>query len=179
MTGLMMDSQEGHNAVVQFLLEGTADANRVTNKGVTALMIASQHGQDEVVKTLIWEGKADVNVATLSGDTALIWASNGGHDEIVKRLINSGAHVNKPANGGYTAATVALEKAFQKGNDATVNTIITLINKDENHVCNKCSKTTRDLKRILKKCSGCKKVYHCSKECLKADWKAHKPVCFM
>eukprot|EP00798_Chlamydomonas_sp_ICE-L_P020078 gene20078-26794_t len=29
----------------------------------------------------------------------------------------------------------------------------------------------------LKKCAGCHRVAYCSKECQKADWKAHKPVC--
>ena len=27
------------------------------------------------------------------------------------------------------------------------------------------------------KCSGCGKVYYCSKECQKEDWKVHKPNC--
>ena len=31
--------------------------------------------------------------------------------------------------------------------------------------------------KTLKKCSVCKAVAYCSKECQKADWKNHKPVC--
>lgn len=46
--------------------------------------------------------------------------------------------------------------------------------------CNYCHKkeSEKDGKEIkLKRCSRCKKVYYCSKECQKEDWKTHKKEC--
>ena len=38
-------------------------------------------------------------------------------------------------------------------------------------VCNKCGNPG------TLRCSKCKKVYYCSKECQKSDWKTHKLSC--
>lgn len=37
--------------------------------------------------------------------------------------------------------------------------------------CAKCSK------EAFKRCSKCKNVWYCSRECQVADWKEHKPKC--
>jgi splicing suppressor protein 51 len=41
--------------------------------------------------------------------------------------------------------------------------------------CNICKKTSTQVE--LKKCAKCKTADYCSRECQKADWKAHKKVC--
>jgi 3-phosphoinositide dependent protein kinase-1 len=38
--------------------------------------------------------------------------------------------------------------------------------------CNNCHKTNVDMFR----CAGCT-IYYCSRECQRADWKIHKPIC--
>jgi len=35
----------------------------------------------------------------------------------------------------------------------------------------------RDKMSFLSACGACKEVFYCSRECQKADWKAHKPAC--
>ncbi|RSL99565.1 hypothetical protein CEP52_009682 [Fusarium oligoseptatum] len=41
--------------------------------------------------------------------------------------------------------------------------------------CNKCNKSGSEVS--LKHCAKCKQTHYCSRECQKADWKAHKKVC--
>ena len=44
--------------------------------------------------------------------------------------------------------------------------------------CHQCEITADKLTTgSLKTCSGCKKVYYCSRDCQGEDWKAHKLVC--
>lgn len=74
---------------VQVLLARGADVNKKLKRGQTALMIASYHGDTDMVRLLISSG-ADVN-GDCDGDTALSWAKEKGHTEIVNLLIATGA----------------------------------------------------------------------------------------
>ena len=48
---------------------------------------------------------------------------------------------------------------------------------DSEKRCNFCLKTEEVAKRIIKKCSNCKVIHYCSKECQRNDWPIHKKVC--
>lgn len=41
--------------------------------------------------------------------------------------------------------------------------------------CNKCNKSGDEVS--LKHCAKCKQTNYCSRDCQKADWKAHKKIC--
>jgi len=46
--------------------------------------------------------------------------------------------------------------------------------------CTFCKKYgDRTTNKVLLRCTGCKKVYYCSKECQAKDWQSHKPKCKM
>ncbi|KAF9345720.1 hypothetical protein BGX26_002811, partial [Mortierella sp. AD094] len=47
---------------------------------------------------------------------------------------------------------------------------------DNTSKCNRCSKLPTDA-NPLKRCSKCRVVTYCSRECQKEDWKTHKKLC--
>lgn len=44
-------------------------------------------------------------------------------------------------------------------------------------VCTVCQKDASSLSHPMKHCAKCKATPYCSKDCQKADWKAHKKIC--
>ena len=119
----------GHLQVAELLLSSGANVNSVrsfvaafTGKpagtSMTALMVASQFGDVDVVSLLLSHG-ADVNAQTSrpplngvlrSGRTALILAAEKGHTDVVTRLLSSGADVSVESQAGETARSVALKR---------------------------------------------------------------------
>lgn len=115
------------DAVVRLLANG-ADANYVSDYGLTVLMVASQHVCFTIAKCLTANG-ADVNHADSDGWTALMWASLRGHLAMVEHLVANGAEVNHANNYGVTA----LMLASQHGHLATVK-CLTANGADANHI---------------------------------------------
>ncbi|KAJ5675431.1 hypothetical protein N7462_008328 [Penicillium macrosclerotiorum] len=96
-TPLMWASQNGHDRIVQILLERGADVNAQGGDYGTALCAASFCGYDQIVQILLEQG-ADVNAQGGDYGTALYAASCRGHDQIVQILLEQGADIN--AQGG-------------------------------------------------------------------------------
>ena len=96
-TGLFIAAQEGHEAVVPFLLECKVDANAQGGHYGNALAAASYFGHNQVVQMLL-ERDADVNTQGGHYGNALQTASRGGHIQTVQMLIEKDADVN--AQGG-------------------------------------------------------------------------------
>lgn len=64
----------------------TADANRATNDGTTALMAAAQAGQAAVVQLLLSKGATPTQVNG-KGQRALEYARAGNHKDVVEVLL--------------------------------------------------------------------------------------------
>ena len=96
---LMRAAEVGNVARVNALLNKGIDVNvtYLRNEsrwsGKTALMVAAEHGQTEVIWTLV-RRKADVNLKHYADVTALMLAAGGGHVEAVKELLAAGADPN-------------------------------------------------------------------------------------
>ena len=90
-TALIVSSQNGHQQVVELLLEKQVDPNVQTSKnGTTALIEASQQGHYQVVEILLKNG-ADPNIHNDEEVTALSLAILQGHYQVVEVLLKNGA----------------------------------------------------------------------------------------
>ncbi|KAJ9650362.1 hypothetical protein H2198_010331 [Neophaeococcomyces mojaviensis] len=107
---LQTASYNGHEKVVQILLDQGADVNAQGGIYGSALHAASCNGHKEVVQVLLDQG-ADVN--TQGGDygSALYIASREGYENVVQILLDQGADVN--ARGGLYGS--ALHAASRHG----------------------------------------------------------------
>ena len=120
-TALQVAAENGHEAIVQMLIEKGVDVNAavVRNSGKTAVQAAAGHGHEAIMKLLINAGAAiDAEAARDSGRTALQAAAENGHEAIVKLLIDKGVDVNALA-AKYSGRT-ALQAATQNGHEAIV-----------------------------------------------------------
>jgi ankyrin repeat protein len=108
---LQAASYQGHERVVQLLLEKGADVNVQGGYNGSALQAASYRGHEKILQLLLERG-ADVNAHSGYYGSALQAASFEGHEKISQLLLEKGADVN--AKRGYYGS--ALQAASFKGN---------------------------------------------------------------
>ncbi|HSE22365.1 MAG TPA: carboxypeptidase regulatory-like domain-containing protein, partial [Pyrinomonadaceae bacterium] len=100
---LVRAAQEDNLDELNSLLLSHKNVNiRDSATGNTALELAVQHGNREVVQALLW-AKADVNAKNRSGQTALMMLTDKVTADILWDLISAGAKVNLKDNDGDTA----------------------------------------------------------------------------
>lgn len=91
---LTLAAREGHEAVVQTLLRGGADCNRLDRNGKGALHIATYLNDEETVEILL-RGRADPNRYDGSNMAPLHIACEKGYKNIVEKLLLAGANPNE------------------------------------------------------------------------------------
>lgn len=94
--------------VVKNLLSRGADVNLKDADDDTALHLASQGGNVNLLRMLLEKG-ADPNARNKMGGTPLMWAGVFGHADAAKLLLERGADVSAKDNKGNTAAVWAKE----------------------------------------------------------------------
>ena len=133
--------QFGNKEAVQLLLDLSnvdhthdesktcADPHVHSNERFTALILASECGNQQIVELLL-EKQVDPNVQNSeNGVTALILASQFGHYQVVEILLKKGADPNIPTENGETALIFAsmdghcqvVEILLQKGADPNIH----------------------------------------------------------
>ena len=70
---------------MQILLSANADVNAVDEDGETALYLAAEAGDSDIVKLLLDAG-ADVNIRNEDGETALVIARKENQQRVVQVL---------------------------------------------------------------------------------------------
>jgi len=117
---------------VKSLLEKHVNVNAKDADGTTALMMASERGNDSIVKLLL-NAHAFINQKEDSsrGNTALMYASENGHAQVVRTLLNAKAEVNLKNRFGLTALQLAKNAEVIKVFDEFFNNTPSLINATE------------------------------------------------
>ena len=116
---VMWASLNGHDRIVQLLLERGADANAQGGEYGNALQAACTGGHDKIAKMLLERG-TDANAQGGVYGNALQAACTGGHDKIAQILLERGAGVN--AQGGRYGN--ALQAACFGGHDKIVQMLL-------------------------------------------------------
>ncbi|KAM0264307.1 hypothetical protein ACHAQJ_000797 [Trichoderma viride] len=95
----------GHQAVIQLLVEKGADINAKDSFGRTALFIAARKCRYAIARLLIEKG-ADINAKDDEGRTALWAAAIYKHEAIIELFIEKGADINAKDNQAQTVLWV-------------------------------------------------------------------------
>ena len=90
---------ENYQLILIFLKSTALDLNKLDNYGDTALHIAIEWGDLDVVKLLHAAG-ADLEIVDRQGKTALLLALQNGHMGIMEFLVRNGANVNARFQAG-------------------------------------------------------------------------------
>lgn len=106
---LLRATENGHVAIVQYLLSKGASPNLEGIGRNTPLMQASYLGQDEIVDALIKAGANPNTSEERYGYTPLIFAAWKGHERVVEQLVAAGADLDSRAKDGRTALTRAVQ----------------------------------------------------------------------
>ena len=104
-TAMHIAAECGHAECIALLLEAGADKDLADFEGTTALDLAAQNGDVEIVRLLL--GGADKEVAASNLQKALRLAAWGGHSDVVKLLLEEGADKDAAEKDGQTALHVA------------------------------------------------------------------------
>ncbi len=108
----------GSKDIITALYNSSADLSAKSNYGDTAMMLAADNGNVELV---YWIGFLSEDASNLAneqdknGYTALMFAAERGHEEVVKRLIGVPyvAHTYLKDYYGKTAARIALDASHK------------------------------------------------------------------
>ncbi|KAJ6439191.1 Serine/threonine-protein phosphatase 6 regulatory ankyrin repeat subunit A [Purpureocillium lavendulum] len=116
---LVWAAKNGHETVVQVLVEKGADINANGRYGRTPLSWAAEDGHEAVVRLLVEKG-ADIDAKGRYGLTPLLGAAENGHEAVVRLLVEKGGDINAKGEDGQTP----LSGAAENGHEAVVRLLV-------------------------------------------------------
>ena len=99
----------GNNEAVEFLLQlETVNIDHTNEEGKTALMLASERGNEDIVHSLLSAG-ANVNIQDNKGTNTFMLACLNGHTQIVELLLKEQVDPNVQEKDGWNAFMLACQ----------------------------------------------------------------------
>ncbi|XP_067653301.1 ankyrin repeat domain-containing protein 50-like [Haliotis asinina] len=111
-TPLMLAAENGHNDVVEFLVEKGADLSLKVKTGDNVLHLACYGGQLDVVKYLLSLNSININRRGWKKMTPIMVAANQGYKEVVELLVKRGADLSLRAQMGNILHTACSRGHF-------------------------------------------------------------------
>ncbi len=138
------------------------DINTRNESGETALMIASDNGNLEVVRWVL-SYEEDLSLKDVHGNNALIRAAKKGYFDVVEELLNKKANINSTNNDNRTALMNASENGYIR--------VVKLLIKKGSHITlkDKYDQTTLDI--VMAKKKRKKRCFTVILNPLKQSWK--------
>lgn len=119
-TPLMSASMNGHDKIVQLLINAGAIINLINDNGFTPINAAAGEGHTETVRVLL-EAGADINIPNIYGCTPLNSAASENHHSIVQLLIDS---KKCDINGTNIYGWSSLKLAASEGHEEVVRILL-------------------------------------------------------
>jgi ankyrin repeat protein/uncharacterized protein YjgD (DUF1641 family) len=191
-TGLYIAVARGDVAEVRRLVAAGADVDEAGPAGTSPLQMAVVTGQVEVIRVLVEMG-ANKDAKNASGWTPLHWAARNGRVEAVKALAECGANIGARADDGLTPLQLSLQEGHhhvarvleelertaartQQAAAQSQSTAATATTTQAG-ACAACGTNSIPTDAAFKRCSRCKAVQYCSKDCQRTHWPVHKASC--
>lgn len=104
---LLSAAKKGDVAMIDIFLDYGVDINTIDEDGKTALILAAEAGQGDVVQYLLEKKGVALDLRDHQGHTALLAAAATGREDIVSLLVKTGSAIDIPDAGGNTPLLLA------------------------------------------------------------------------
>lgn len=120
---LYLAAINGHQAVVQTLLDDGKDINKAQGSHGSLLVHAARNGETAMIRFLVAERGFNLHDGSTLGETALEMAAERGHVETVRMLVGLGVNVDGCVDGGMDGPML---RALMYGQVRVVNALLGL-----------------------------------------------------
>ena len=110
---LHLVARSGYQALLPIALSHSCGVNEATSLGKTAIMVASEHGHDNIVRALL-AAHGDTDLKDNKHKSALHYAASKGSEKVVTTLLDHGVIADEPDDRKRTPLHLAASNGHEK-----------------------------------------------------------------